>query len=53
MVGIRLFLLKLDGNGSFSLRNGWEGDVFVERWVEVGYFSLKLGRNRLFLLKNG
>ena len=48
-----MLLLKMGGSGSFSIRNGWQGDVFVEKWVEVGHFSLKLGRNGSFLLKNG
>ena len=53
MVGIGLFLLKLSGSGSLSIRNGWEGDVFVKKWVGVGRFSLKLGGSGSFLLKNG
>ena len=43
MGGIGLFLLKLGGSGSLTIRNGWEGDVFVEKWVEVGRFILKVG----------
>ena len=46
-------LLKLGGSGSFSIRNGLEGNVFVKKWVEVDYFSSKLGRNGSCLLKNG
>ena len=39
MGGIGLLLLKLGGSGSFSIRNGWEGHIFVEIWVGVGRFS--------------
>ena len=51
MGGIGLFLLR--GSGSLSIRNGWEGNVFVEKRVGVGCFSWKLGGSGLFLLKNG
>ena len=48
-----LFLLKLGGSGSFSMRNDLEGDIFVKKWVEVGHFSSKLGRNGSLLSKSG
>ena len=53
MGGIGLFLLKLSGSGSFSIRmvrrgmflskNGWEWVVFLQ----------ELGKSGSFLLKNG
>ena len=38
MVGIGLLLLNLGGSGSFSIRNCWEGDVFVKKCVGVSCF---------------
>ena len=51
IVGVGLFLLKLGGSGAFSIRNGWEGDAFVEKWVGVGRVFLKIEWKWVVLVK--
>ena len=43
--------IKNSWEGAFLSKNGWECVVFVEKSVGVGYFSWKMGGNKLFLEK--
>ena len=40
-------------NGLLMSKNGWEWIAFLEKWVAVVCFSLKMGGTRSFLSKMG